>query len=97
MHTVCVADSPLATYKLHACTFGGKTDDNLQSHHENVMTTQKWVNLMDILLLNEFKGNSHCITMDSAYMGDVMAQIGREEWQPTTWLVRHNQIELELS
>jgi hypothetical protein len=80
MHTVCVTDGPLATYKLHARTFGGKTDENLQSRHENVVTTQKWVNLMDIIL-DEFKGKGHCVTMDSAYMGDVMAQIGREEWQ----------------
>ena len=80
MHTVCVTDGPLATYKLHARTFGGKTDEDLQSRHENVVTTQKWVNLMDIIL-DEFKGNGHCATMDSAYMGDVMAQIGREEWQ----------------
>jgi hypothetical protein len=77
----CVSRTgPLATYKLHARTFGGKTDDNLQSRHENVVSTQKWVNLMDIIL-DEFKGKGHCVTMDSAYMGDVMAQIGREEWQ----------------
>ena len=25
-------------------------------------------------------GNGHCVTMDSAYMGDIMAQIGRYEW-----------------
>jgi hypothetical protein len=72
MHTVCVTDDPLATYKLHARTFGGKTDDDLHSRHENVVTTQKWVNLMDIIL-DEFKGKGHCVTMDSAYMGDIMA------------------------
>ncbi len=44
------------------------------------MTTQKWVNLMDVIL-DEFKGKGHCVTMDSAYMGNVMAQIGRDEWQ----------------
>ncbi|KAL3765170.1 hypothetical protein ACHAW5_008589 [Stephanodiscus triporus] len=66
MHTVCVTDGPLATYKLHARTFGGKSDEDLQSRHINVVTTQKW---------------GHCVTMDSAYMGDIMAQIGREEWK----------------
>ena len=80
MHTVCVTDSPLVTYKLHARMFGGKTDDNLRSRHENVVSIQKWVNLMDIIL-DEFKGKGHCVTMDSAYMGNVMAQIGSKEWQ----------------
>jgi hypothetical protein len=79
MHTVCVTDGLLATYKLHAHTFGGKTDEDLQSCHVNVATTQKWVNLQSILL-DDFKGKGHCVTMDSAYMGDIMAQIGREEW-----------------
>jgi len=41
---------------------------------------QKWVNLMS-LLLDDFKGTGHCVTMDSAYIGDIMAQIGREEWK----------------
>ena len=43
-------------------------------------TTQKWVNLYNIML-DPFKGKGHNVTMDSAYMGDIMAQIGREEWQ----------------
>ncbi len=80
MHTVCVTVGHLSTYKLHAHTFGGKMDDDLQSLHENVVTTQKWVNLMDVIL-DDFKGKDHCITMDSAYMGEVMAQIGCNEWQ----------------
>jgi hypothetical protein len=33
------------------------------------------------VLLNDFKGKGHCITMDSAYMGDIMAQIGRDKWK----------------
>jgi hypothetical protein len=65
MHTVCVTDGPLATYKLHARTFGGKTDGDLQSHHINTITTQKWVNLMSVLI-DDFKGKGHCVTMDSA-------------------------------
>jgi hypothetical protein len=35
MHTVFVVDGPLATYKLHSQTFGGKTDEDLQSRHVN--------------------------------------------------------------
>jgi hypothetical protein len=33
------------------------------------------------IILNNFKGKGHCITMDSAYMGDIMAKIGHREWQ----------------
>jgi hypothetical protein len=33
------------------------------------------VNLL-LLMLNSFKNNNHCVTMDSAYMGDIMAMIG---------------------
>jgi len=80
MHTVCITDGPLATYKLHARKFGGKMDEDLQSRHVNVAATQKWVNLMS-LLIDDFKGNGHNVTMDSAYMGDIMAQIGRKEWK----------------
>ena len=41
MHTVCVTDRPLATHKLHSQTFEGKTNEDLQSHHVNTVTTQK--------------------------------------------------------
>jgi hypothetical protein len=80
MHTVCVTDGPLITYKLHAWTFGGKTGDDLQSKHANIMTTQKGVTLMSVIL-KEFKGNNYCVTLDSAYMGDIMVQIGCNEWR----------------
>ena len=80
MHTICMTDGPLATNKLHARTFGGKTDNNLQSRHINVVMMHTWVNFVSPLLDN-FKGKGHCVTMDSAYMGDIMAQIGQEEWK----------------
>jgi hypothetical protein len=32
-------------------------------------------------MLNNFKSNGHCVTMDSAYMGDIMAMIGRDVWR----------------
>jgi hypothetical protein len=66
MHTVCVTDGPLATYKLHAWTFVGKMDEDLQHGHVNVVTMQKWVNLMSIILDDFFKGKGHCVMMDSA-------------------------------
>ncbi len=64
MHTICVLDGPLATYKYHAHMFGGRTDGDLQSRHINTITTQKWMNLMSVLH-NGFKGKGHCFTMDS--------------------------------
>jgi hypothetical protein len=33
------------------------------------------------VLLNDYKGHGHCVTMDSAYMGDIMAQLGHDEWK----------------
>jgi hypothetical protein len=38
------------------------------------------VNLL-LLMLNSFKNNGHCVTMDSAYMGNIMAMIGRNVWR----------------
>ncbi len=63
-------------YKVHVCVFGGATDRDLGKQNENTVTTQKWVNLQ-LLMLNNFKNNGHCVTMDSAYMGNIMAMIGR--------------------
>jgi hypothetical protein len=80
MHTVCITDGPLATYKLHAQMFGDKTDKDLQDCHLNMVTMQKWVNLV-LIILDNFKGKGHCVTMDSGYMGNIMAKIGREEWK----------------
>ncbi|MGK3740675.1 MAG: hypothetical protein ACI8RD_006652 [Bacillariaceae sp.] len=37
------------------------------------------VSLYDFMLA-PFKYNGHCVVMDSAYMGNVMCQVGREEW-----------------
>ena len=41
---------------------------------------QKWVNLYDGML-DAFKGLGMCCTLDSAYMGDIIAQIARDEWK----------------
>ena len=42
----------------------------------NILT----VTLLDTFL-DEFQGKGHCVTIDSAHMGDTMGQIGREEWK----------------
>jgi hypothetical protein len=34
--------------------------------------------------LDEFQGKRHCVTIDSAYMGDTMGQIDLEEWKINT-------------
>ena len=60
--------------------FGGKTDGDLGKTNDNTVTIQKWVNLLSVML-DAFKNNGHCVTMDSAYMGDIMAMIGRDMWR----------------
>ena len=79
IHSLCITYGPLASYKVHCRVYGGKSDEDLNHKHCNTANTQKWVNLYDELL-DAFKGAGHCVTMDSAYMGDIMAQIGRDEW-----------------
>jgi hypothetical protein len=48
-------------------------------HNEFTATKLKMVSLYDFMLA-PFKYNGHCVVMDSAYMGDAMCQVGREEW-----------------
>ncbi len=55
-------------------------DGYLGHRHDNTAGIQKWVNLLDHML-HAFKGNGHCVTMDSAYMGNIMAMIGRDVWK----------------
>ena len=71
---------PLPTYKLFVRVFGGKSDGDLDTKHQNTATLQKWVNLYYIML-HAFKGKGRVVTMDSAYMGDIMALLGRHEWK----------------
>jgi hypothetical protein len=80
IHSLAITHSNLASYKVHVHVFGGATDEDLGKQNENTITTQKWVNLLS-LMLNDFKNNGHCVTMDSAYMGDIMAMIGRDMWR----------------
>ena len=80
LHTLCVTEGPLASYKLFSRVYGGKSDDDLNKETENASTLQKWINLYNIML-HPFKGKGRGVTMDSAYMGDIMAQIGRYKWQ----------------
>jgi len=70
----------LRTFKLFVRAYGGVSDIDLDVIHENVQSTQKWVKIYDIML-EEYKGEGWCVTMDSAYMGDIIAQIGRHKWK----------------
>jgi hypothetical protein len=80
IHSLAITHGDLASYKLHVRMFGGATDGDLDKTNENTVTTQKWVNLLSLMLAS-FKRAGHCVTMDSAYMGDIMAMIGRDVWR----------------
>jgi len=75
----------LASYKLHARTFGGRSDGNLVMRHENCETIQKWINLMS-KMIDEYKNAGRFVTMDSAYMGDMKMKAG--SYESTMW--QHN-------
>ena len=79
MYSVCAMFGSLATYKLFVLVYGRKPDGDIDGRHQNTETMQKWINLYSIML-DAFKGQGHCITMDSAYMGDIMALFGRHKW-----------------
>ena len=78
IHSLAITHGELASYQLHVLVFGGKSDEDLgmRTNHTGI---QKWVNLL-LLMLDDFIGNGHCVMMDSAYMGDIMAMIGHNVW-----------------
>ncbi len=81
IHSLAITHGNLALYKVHVRVFSGATDGDLGKPNENTITTQKWVNLL-LLMPNNFKNYGHCITIDSAYMGNnIMAMIGRDVWR----------------
>ena len=73
--------SDLSSYKLYTRCYAGKLDTNLsKTRHVNVVTDQKWINLY-VIMLKPFNGNGHYVTCDSACMGDIIAQVSRNEWK----------------
>jgi hypothetical protein len=80
IHSICVTYGELASFKLHCRVYGGKSDEGLDKLHQNTANTQKWVDLYNEML-DDFKGRGTCMTMDSAYMGDIMGQIGQDVWK----------------
>ena len=80
LHTLCITEGPLWSYKLFARAYGGKEDQDMDVHNPHTETKLKMVSLYD-LMLHPFKHRGQCVVvMDSAYMGDAMAQVGREVW-----------------
>ena len=74
LHSLCLIHGPLRIYKLFVRAYRGKTDEDLEVKHHNTATLQKWVNFYDIILDN-FKGEGHCVTTNSTYMCDIMGLI----------------------
>ena len=58
IHSLAITHSNLTLYKVHVCMFGGVTDGDLDKMNDNTVTTQKWVNLL-LLMLDSFKNNGH--------------------------------------
>jgi hypothetical protein len=54
LHTVCVTNGPLSTYKLFARVYGGKSDEDINVHNEHTATKLKMVSLYN-LMLHPFK------------------------------------------
>ena len=79
MHWLCVTFGPFALYKLHVRTYGGKTNEDLCKTTDHTGMTQKWINHLD-KVLDDYKGKGHCVTMDSAYMGYILAKVGHYKW-----------------
>ncbi len=79
-HSLAIMHGNLTLYKVHVRVLGGTMDRDLGKPNDNTITTQKWVNLLS-LMLNNFKNKGHCVTMDNAYMGDIMAMIGHNVWR----------------
>ena len=80
IHSLAITHGDLALYKVNVQVFGRKTDGDLGKTNNNTVTIQKWVNLLSVMF-NAFKYNRHCVTMDSAYMGNIMAMIGHDVWR----------------
>jgi hypothetical protein len=79
IHSLAIMHGNLALYKVHVHLFGRGTDGDLGKPNKNTITTHKWVNMLS-LMLNNFKNKGYCVTMDSAYVGGIMAMIGHDVW-----------------
>ena len=46
----------------------------------NILTDQNWINRYE-MMLKPFNGNGHYVNYDSAYVGDIIAQVAHNEWK----------------
>ena len=80
LHSMCVTKGPLSTYLLHVRVYGGKNDEDLNKVTGTVGTVQKFINLLE-MFLGPFMGRGCIVTMDSAYMGELLAQVATKAWK----------------
>ena len=80
IHFLCITRVPPRTYKIFIRIYRGKSNEDLEVKHQNTATLHKWVNLYKNIL-DKFKRKGQCVTMDSVYMGGIMALIGHHEWK----------------
>jgi hypothetical protein len=50
LHTICITNGPLSTYKLFFRVYGGKSDQDINKHNKNAVTKLKMVSLYDFML-----------------------------------------------
>jgi hypothetical protein len=82
LHSMCVTFGPLASFKLHVRVYGGREDEDMNKQNLNVAGSgnQKFINLLETFFA-DFMGRGHMATMDSAYMGELAALVGRQVWK----------------
>ena len=56
--------------------YGGQNNNDLNQQHPNTAGILKFVSLYSIMV-ESFTGQGHCLVMDSAYMGNIMALIDK--------------------
>ena len=50
LHTVCITNGPLHTYKLFARVYGGKYDEDVDVRYDHTATKLKMVSLYNVML-----------------------------------------------
>ena len=80
IHSMCITDGPLATFMIRVRTYGGKSDETLKKKTQSTGSVQVFINLLDEFL-TVFKGRGCHVTMDSTYMGELLALVARQVWK----------------
>ena len=65
---------------LHVRVYGSKADEDIKKITHAVVTQQVFINLLEIVM-EPFMGRDCTATMDSAYMGELMAQVATKGWK----------------